>query len=162
RAFCAGADVDRFIEMLGDADRSADYARRCSQLYAHLDGMSKPVVAALNGLTLGGGLELASRCHELVAIQNAKLQFPEIGLGIAPGSGALAVPFRRWPDCAQTFADMILEAQPMTVQQALDNGVVSAVADSHGELLQLAIQRVHALEGVEPAARDAGVSLEGG
>src|SRR5699024_5332583 len=58
RAFCAGADVDRFIAMLGDADRSADYARRCSQLYAHLDGMSKPVVAALNGLTLGGGLEL--------------------------------------------------------------------------------------------------------
>src|SRR5699024_9274233 len=92
----------------------------------------------------------------------AKLQFPEVSLGIAPGSGALAVPFRRWPNCAQTFAGMILEAQPMTAQQALDNGVVSAVADSHGELLQLAIQRVHALEGVEPASHEAAVSIQVG
>jgi enoyl-CoA hydratase/3-hydroxyacyl-CoA dehydrogenase len=63
RAFCAGADIGRFPELLGRRDQAAGFARDCSRLLVHLDGMSKPVVAALNGMALGGGLELAMRCH---------------------------------------------------------------------------------------------------
>ena len=62
KAFSAGADIGRFPECLGDTELSAQYARDCSGLLRHLDGMTKPVVAALNGMALGGGVELALRC----------------------------------------------------------------------------------------------------
>ncbi len=61
------------------------YARDCSRLLEYLDGMDKPVVAALNGMALGGGLELAMRCHGLVATQSTWMQFPEITLGLRAG-----------------------------------------------------------------------------
>ncbi len=98
RAFSAGADIGRFPKMLGDAQAAAQYARDCSRLLLHIDRMAKPVVAALNGMALGGGLELALRCHGIVAQRNASLQLPEILLGIVPGLGAMVVPYRRWPE----------------------------------------------------------------
>ena len=69
KAFCAGADIGRFPSLLGDADAAAQYARDCSRLLVHLDNMRKPVVAALNGMALGGGFELAMRCHGSVALR---------------------------------------------------------------------------------------------
>ena len=80
RAFCAGADIGRFPSMLGDAEAATQYARDCSRLLVHLDAMKKPVVAALNGMALGGGLELAMRCHGIVALKDAWMQLPEITL----------------------------------------------------------------------------------
>src|SRR5690606_18115227 len=94
RAFCAGADIGRFPTMLGDAQAAAQYARDCSRLLVHLDAMRKPVVAALNGMALGGGFELAMRCHSLVAVRDASMQLPEVTLGIVPGIGAMVVPYR--------------------------------------------------------------------
>ncbi len=86
RAFCAGADIGRFPRMLGKENEATQYARDCSRLLMHLDRMKKPVVAALNGMALGGGLELALRCHAIVATASASLQFPEVTLGIVPAS----------------------------------------------------------------------------
>jgi len=103
RAFCAGADIGRFPAMLGDAHASAQYARDCARLLVHMDAMSKPVVAAVNGMALGGGLEMALRCHGIVAMRGAVLQFPEIALGIVPGLGGMVVPYRRWPKAATAF-----------------------------------------------------------
>ena len=100
RAFCAGADIGRFSSLLGDAEASAQYARDCSRLLVHLDAMDKPVVAALNGMALGGGFELAMRCHGLVAMRDTWMQLPEVTLGILPGIGAMVVPYRRWPAAA--------------------------------------------------------------
>ncbi|MCF8177385.1 MAG: 3-hydroxyacyl-CoA dehydrogenase/enoyl-CoA hydratase family protein, partial [Sulfuritalea sp.] len=76
RAFCAGGDIGRFVDMLGDAPASEQYARDCSRLLVHLDRMKKPVVAALNGMALGGGFELAMRCHDIVALKRATIQLP--------------------------------------------------------------------------------------
>jgi len=147
RAFCAGADIGRFPSMLGDAEASVQYSRDCSRLLVHLDAMSKPVVAALNGMALGGGLELAMRCHGIVAMRKAYLQLPEITLGIVPGIGAMVVPYRRWPQAADTFHGMLRRAERLGAGRAHELGVVDELADDIGELTQRAVARVHALQG---------------
>ena len=144
-AFCAGADIGRFPTMLGDHARSVDYARVCSRLLVYLDTCKKPVVAALNGMTLGGGLELATRCHGIVAVDNAWLQFPEITLGIAPGLGGMVIPYRRWPQAATAFHDMLLKAQKMHAAEAHKLGIIDALAQDHSTLLPAALHRVREL-----------------
>lgn len=160
RAFCAGADIGRFTDMLGDAAAATRYARDCSRLLVHLDRMKKPVVAALNGMALGGGLELAMRCHALVALRCAWLQFPEITLGIAPGIGAMVIPYRRWPHAAAVFHGMLRRAERLEAAKAYEVGIVSEFADDYASLIQTAIARVHALAGTRRATLDAPVRLE--
>jgi enoyl-CoA hydratase/3-hydroxyacyl-CoA dehydrogenase len=159
RAFCAGADIGRFPSMLGDAAASAQYARDCSRLLVHLDGMDKPVVAALNGMALGGGLELAIRCHGIVALRDAWLQFPEITLGIVPGIGAMVVPYRRWPQAAATFHDMLRRAERLGAARANELGLVDALADDIGELVAKAVALVHARAGRRAAIASAPVEI---
>jgi enoyl-CoA hydratase/3-hydroxyacyl-CoA dehydrogenase len=109
--------------------------------------MDKPVVAALNGMALGGGLELAMRCHGIVALRSAWLQLPEITLGIVPGIGAMVVPYRRWPQAAETFHGMLRRAERLDAAAAHALGVVDTLADDIGELIAAAVARVHALAG---------------
>src|SRR3990172_9396320 len=159
RAFCAGADIGRFPGMLGDAAASTQYARDCSRLLAHLDSMQKPVVAALNGITLGGGLELAMRCHAIVAQREAWLQFPEITLCIAPGIGALVVPYRRWPQAAALFHGMLRHAERLDATRAHRAGIIAELADDYPSLIRQAVGRVHALAGQRRAALDHPVAI---
>ncbi len=147
RAFCAGADIGRFPQLLGDAEASAQYARDCSRLLVHLDRMHKPIVAALNGMALGGGLELAMRCQAIVATQRAWLQFPEITLGIVPGIGAMVVPYRRWPASAAIFHGMLRRADRLEPKAAHELGIIDALADDYASLIDLAVARVHSLAG---------------
>ena len=159
RAFCAGADIGRFPSMLGDTGASAQYARDCSRLLVHLDSMDKPVVAALNGMALGGGLELAMRCHGLVAQREAWLQFPEITLGIAPGIGAMVVPYRRWPQAAALFHGMLRRADRLDAVKAHGAGIVDELADDYASLVRQAVARVHALAGRPRAGLDGPVAI---
>jgi len=147
RAFCAGADIGRFPSMLGDAAAATQYARDCSRLLVHLDAMQKPVVAALNGMALGGGLELAMRCHGIVAVKDAWMQLPEITLGIVPGIGAMVVPYRRWPQAAEAFHGMLRRAEKLKAPQAHALGVVDALADDLPGLIAQAVARVQTLAG---------------
>lgn len=158
RAFCAGADIGRFPAMLGDATASRQYARACSRLLIAIDCAEKPVVAALNGLALGGGLELAFRCHEIVATRHAKLQFPEIGLGIVPGIGGIAVPYRRWPQAAELFHRMLQQAERIDAETAAHHGVLELCEDST-DLIPSAVARVHALVGRLPEPVDGPVRI---
>lgn len=152
-AFCAGADIGRFPSLLGDAVAAAQYARDCSRLLVHLDGMGKPVVAALNGMALGGGFELAMRCHARVAQRSAWLQLPEVTLGILPGIGAMVVPYRRWPGAAAIFHDMLMRAERLSAAQAHELGVVDELADDFDSLIGHSVARVHALAGkLDPIA----------
>jgi enoyl-CoA hydratase/3-hydroxyacyl-CoA dehydrogenase len=159
RAFCAGADIGRFPAMLGDAGAAAQYARGCSRLLVHLDSMAKPVVAALNGMALGGGLELAMRCHGLVAQREAWLQFPEITLGIAPGLGAMVVPYRRWPKASVLFHGMLRSAERLDAATAHEAGIVAELADDYASLIGKAVARVHALAGAQRAMLDSPVAV---
>jgi enoyl-CoA hydratase/3-hydroxyacyl-CoA dehydrogenase len=116
-------------------------------LLRFIDGTEKPVVAAVNGMALGGGAELAMRCHRLLATRNAYFQFPEVTLGILPGIGGMVVPYRRWPISSKFFHDMIRFGTRMSAQQALEMGVVARLADSYADLIASAGQEVKNLVG---------------
>jgi len=146
-AFSAGADIGKFPSMLGDPDASAQYARDCARVQTFMDRMDKPVVAALNGLAMGGGLEVAIRCHSIVAMQNAILQFPEITLGILPGIGGCVVPYRKWPQGASLFHDMICFGKPLNAREAAEFGMITRLVDNHQDLIQAAIDEVNNLQG---------------
>lgn len=86
KAFVAGADIKEF------ADFSVEQGRLLSALghkllFDFVENMSKPVIAAVNGFALGGGLELAMSCHMRIASDNAKMGLPEVTLGVIPGYG---------------------------------------------------------------------------
>ena len=135
RAFSAGADIGRFPEMLGNREESIEYARSCSGLLNYLDKCPKPVVAALNGMALGGGLELALRCHGIVATREAWMQFPEISLGIVPGIGGLVVPYRRWPHASSVFHGMLTRAEKLKADKAAEIGMLHTLVDKQMNLI---------------------------
>lgn len=159
RAFCAGADIGRFPRLLGDAEAAAQYARDCSRLLVHLDRMHKPVVAALNGMVLGGGFELAMRCHELVATRDAWMQLPEVTLGIVHGIGAMVIPYRRWPQASAEFNDMLRRASRLSADRALELGVVAELVDGYAALVEVAVRRARALAGHVRPIPDEPVSI---
>ena len=146
-AFSAGADIGKFPEMLGDPQASAQYARDCANVQIYMDQMQKPVVAAVNGFALGGGLEVAIRCHAIVATKNASFQFPEIMLGILPGIGGCVVPYRKWPRGADLFHEMICLGRPLRVEEAADVGMVTRIVDDYAALISAAVEAVSNLQG---------------
>lgn len=146
-AFSAGADIGKFPEMLGDKEASAKYAKDCAKVQLFMDQMDKPIVAALNGMALGGGLEVAIRCHSMIAIKNARFQFPEITLGILPGIGGTIVPYRKWPKGASLFNEMICLSRPITAKEALDIGMVTKITGDYSGLIAEAVEEVKNLQG---------------
>jgi enoyl-CoA hydratase / 3-hydroxyacyl-CoA dehydrogenase len=158
KAFSAGADIGRFPSLLGDAPAAAQYARDCSRLLAYLDTLHKPVVAALNGMALGGGLELAMRARAIVAVRGARLQFPEITLGLVPGIGAMVVPYRRWPQAASLLHRMLRNAEAVTTDAAAEAGIIDVCVDL-ADLLPVATARVRELAGRSRLNLDAPLAL---
>ncbi|RJR17802.1 MAG: 3-hydroxyacyl-CoA dehydrogenase/enoyl-CoA hydratase family protein [Desulfobacteraceae bacterium] len=145
-AFSAGADIGKFPQMLGDKDASIRYAMDCARVQVFMDKMQKPVVAAVNGIALGGGLELAIRCHRIVAVKRASFQFPEVTLGILPAIGGCVVPYRNWPKGAKMFHEMLCLGRPMTALEALETGMVSKLVDSYPDLIEAAVGEVMAMK----------------
>jgi enoyl-CoA hydratase/3-hydroxyacyl-CoA dehydrogenase len=96
-------------------------------------------------MALGGGLELAMRCHGIVATHNAWMQFPEITLGIVPGIGAMVVPYRRWPAAANTFHHMLTRAEKLSAEAATELGIIDTLVSDHGSLIPAAVWLVNEL-----------------
>ncbi len=159
-AFSAGADIGRFPEYLGDFDALYNYTKEWARTQLYLDGMEKPVVAAVNGMALGGGLELAIRCHGIVATKNSMFQFPEITLGILPGIGGCIVPYRRWPQGASRFNEMLTLGKPIYADDAAEIGMVSRVADDYSGLISAAVDEVERLTGNVGRIPDGRVDIE--
>ncbi len=159
RAFSAGADIGKFPEMLGDSQASIEYARTCAKLQCYIDQMHKPVIAALNGMALGGGLEVAIRCHSIVAIKDVNIQLPEITLGILPGIGGCVVPYRRWPGGASLFHQMITLGKPINSQMAKKVGMVTELADNFPELIDKAIAQVSKHQSTTPVISESPVAI---
>jgi len=85
KAFVAGADIKEMFEL--SSFEAHDFACRGQRLMLLINRMRKPVIAAVNGYALGGGLELALACDFIYASEKAKFGFPEVGLGVIPGFG---------------------------------------------------------------------------
>jgi enoyl-CoA hydratase/3-hydroxyacyl-CoA dehydrogenase len=85
RAFSAGADVTMFPK--ATPTKAEEFSRSGQKVFSKMEEMSKPVVAAINGFALGGGLELALACDFRIAAEHAELGSPEIALGLIPGWG---------------------------------------------------------------------------
>jgi len=83
----------------------------------------------------------------MVATENARFQFPEITLGISPGIGGVVVPYRKWPEGAALFHEMLCLARSINAKEALDIGMISRTTDSYLDLIKEAVGKVKALEG---------------
>jgi enoyl-CoA hydratase/carnithine racemase/3-hydroxyacyl-CoA dehydrogenase len=159
RAFCAGADIGGFVATFDNHEKGQALSRGNSKALEYIDRMRKPVVAAINGLAMGGGTELAIRCHSMVAMEEAFLQLPEITLGMIPGMGGVVVPYRKWPQAAARFHAMIGRAERMTVKEALEIGIVKRTASSFPDLIDAAIAEVNRLQGNIPRISEGPVEI---
>ena len=123
KAFVAGADI-QVLAKQGVLD-GKENARRGQALTLRMENCRKPVIAAINGFALGGGLELALACDVRFASDNAKVGLPEVSLGIIPGYGGT----QRLPRLVGSGValQMILQGDPIDAQEALRIGLVNGV-----------------------------------
>jgi enoyl-CoA hydratase/carnithine racemase len=124
RFFVAGADI-RVLASIPSSVEGEAMARQGQMLLNKIEALEKPVVAAINGACLGGGLELAMCCHIRLAAEGAKLGQPEINLGLMPGFGGT----QRLPRLiGQSKAmELILTGEPISAREAMHLGLVSQV-----------------------------------
>ena len=97
KAFVAGADVKFFVKNIqaGAIDKIETFTKYCQEVFNKIDQSEKKVVAVVNGLTLGGGLELALCADVILSVPKATFAFPETGIGIYPGLGGTQRPQKR-------------------------------------------------------------------
>jgi 3-hydroxyacyl-CoA dehydrogenase len=120
RTFIAGADIREFDQ--------APRAPHLPDLVARIENCEKPVVAAIHGTALGGGLEIAMGCHYRIALQSAQVGLPEVKLGLLPGASGT----QRLPRLAgvEMALQMMLSGDTVTAADAEEAGILDRVVDS--------------------------------
>ncbi len=147
KAFVAGADIKEMSGLSGED--AVQFARRGQSVFHELELLEIPVVAAVNGFALGGGLELALSCDFIYASENAKVGLPEVSLGLIPGFGgtiklARAVGLRK-------AREMIFSGDMVTASEALQMGLVNKVIPP-SELLSAVQGRLESIISKGPVA----------
>lgn len=123
KAFVAGADIAELAQM--NALTGIETSRRGQDVFRFIERLPKPVIAAVNGYALGGGLELALACHLRIAADNARFGLPEVTLGIIPGYGG-TVRLPRLVGRGRAL-QMILTGAMIDANAALNIGLVNQV-----------------------------------
>src|SRR3984893_5424717 len=138
--FCAGADLNEMIGYAGERPATAaeqqvvfDELFRANRVARRIETCGKPFVAAVNGLALGGGLELALACHHRVVTDNPQLRIglPETTIGLLPGGGGTQRVSRLLG--ITRAMPILLEGKPMSPQEALELGLIDALAPAGQE-----------------------------
>lgn len=138
RFFSAGADIKEFTSLETKEDYEA-LAKKGQALFDRIEQFHIPIIAAVHGAALGGGLELAMACHMRIVTENAKLGLPELNLGIIPGfAGTQRLP--QYIGMAKAY-EMILSGEPIDGKKAFSYGLVNQVVSEEAleeTVLQLA------------------------
>ncbi len=137
--FCGGADIEEF-----NSDKLWT-SPNLSDLIEALENAPRHVIAAINGIAMGGALELAMGCDYRIARQSAKMGLPEIKLGLFPGAGGT----QRLPRLAglQAATDMILSGNPVTADLAESTGLVDRVVPDDADFVEQTLSYVGELLG---------------
>jgi enoyl-CoA hydratase/carnithine racemase len=158
KAFCAGADLKERASMTAD-DVHAFHAGLRAALGA-IQALPQPVVAALNGAALGGGLELALACDLRLAAEGAILGLPEVSLGIIPGGGGTQR-LARLVGVARA-KDLVLTARRIPAAEALAMGLVGHVAPGARLLEEAFTLAGHLARNAPVSLRQAKRAIDGG
>ena len=139
KAFAAGADLKE-IAAIKDPFMGREYALFGQRVFAEIAALPVPTIAAINGLALGGGLELALACSIRIAAENAKLGLPEVGLGLIPGFGGT----QRLPRLIGRgrALDLIFTGRHVDAEEALMLGLVNRVAEDALEEAKKLAQKI--------------------
>jgi len=149
KAFVAGADIKEFMNF--DEQQGRELAAKGQELlFDFVQNLDTPVIAAINGFALGGGLELALASHIRIASDNAKMGLPEVSLGVIPGYGGTQ-------RLAQIIGkgramDMVLSAEMIDAAKALDYGLVTQVVPQE-QLMEAAEKKAAKLMKNSPVAQ---------
>jgi len=144
RSFIAGADIRGF----GTNRPRLPLGER---VYDTLDASAKPVVAAIHGYALGGGLEIAMACHYRIALPGAKVGLPEVQIGILPGGGGT----QRLPRLAgpKVALDMIVTGRHVPAPEAAKLGIIDEVLPENADLRETAVAYATRIMGRRPLPR---------
>jgi len=125
-AFVAGADIKEMKDM--DPKEAREFSRRGQKIFNKLQDLSLPVIGAVNGYALGGGLELALSCDLIVASEEALFGQPEVGLGIIPGFGGT---YKLEDSIGEARAkELIFTGRKIDAERAREWGLVNRVVES--------------------------------
>ncbi|GAB2571250.1 3-hydroxyacyl-CoA dehydrogenase [Paractinoplanes abujensis] len=164
KTFFAGGDLPSMARATtGDAPALFTLLSRIKQDFRRLETYGRPVVAAVNGAALGGGLEVALACHHRIALDrpSTRLGFPEVTLGLLPGAGGVTRTVRML-GLAPALTTWLLSGRRLRPADALAHGLVDALAATPAELLAQAREWIRANPGAaQPWDRD-GYRLPGG
>ncbi|HEY0846734.1 MAG TPA: 3-hydroxyacyl-CoA dehydrogenase NAD-binding domain-containing protein [Noviherbaspirillum sp.] len=132
--FLAGADIEKLVAIT-EPQQAFDMAQEFKGFLRRLERCGRPVVAALNGTALGGGLELALACHYRIAVNNPKAKFglPEVKLGLLPGGGGT----QRLPRLIgiQPALPLLLEGKELRAEQAKQAGILHELATDRDDMM---------------------------
>ena len=148
KAFVAGADIKEFADFSGKQGKALAQEGQ-DLLFNRIERSAKPVIAAVNGFALGGGLELALACHIRIASENARMGLPEVSLGVIPGYGGT----QRLPQIVGKgkALEMILSAKMVGAEEAATCGLVNAVVPAES-LMETAYKMARSIMKNSPMA----------
>ncbi len=162
--FFAGGDLRDLVRV--SKENAAEFAAGVEAGKAQLrrlETLGKPVVAALNGTALGGGLEIALACHHRVALNNPKAQFgfPEVTLGLLPGAGGV-VRSVRMLGIQNALMQVLMQGQRLKVAKAKSVGIIDDIAETGEEMLDKARQWIKANPKARQPWDEKGYKIPGG
>ncbi len=147
KAFAAGADIKEFADFT--PEQGEELSANGQRIFKIIEDCPKPVIAAVNGFSLGGGCELAMSCHLRVASDNAKFSQPEVGLGVTPGYAATQ---RLTQLIGKAKAlELLMTGDMIGAEEAKDLGLVNYVT-SQDELLPKALKILEKITAKSPVA----------